>query len=447
MKTVKIIILFFSILYYQTSFSQAKENFILKVINDQNIGIYDAVVLIDDAKPMLTDENGNAFLIVSTQGSGRIIIKHLSYIDFDTIVNFPLQSVRIVVKLKSKNFVLDEVTLTADLSITEKQSTNIIDMYLHDDHILTLFAGRKKNSIKIFDSLGIQTGDYHSFIHDGSFSKLEKGYQPSSFYLVGSKMCLPFNLNFKPYFDISEQQDISVKNYSEAVREVVLYDQKQLIKKVVSAGGNLVKLYKYDTQSLERQFLYEIFDRKNAEIAVRNYNKVKGIYLRSIHVPDEKDIDFGFQKNNVLEDPNWNGDILDLYVRNDQKSFLNMYQMATQGLNIGVKIREQDLWLVDNVNKVLVKFVLNTLHFNPYIPLPESKSPFKFVLSDKLICIENGNAYYYLDETVRKWISMPVDDGYIHYPKRKILLGGYLYVLGRSDARIATNTIMKFKVF
>ena len=67
MKTVKIIILFFSILYYQTSFSQAKENFILKVINDQNIGIYDAVVLIDDAKPMLTDENGNAFLIVSTK--------------------------------------------------------------------------------------------------------------------------------------------------------------------------------------------------------------------------------------------------------------------------------------------------------------------------------------------------------------------------------------------
>jgi len=202
MKTVKIIILFFSILYYQTSFSQAKENFILKVINDQNIGIYDAVVLIDDAKPMLTDENGNAFLIVSTQGNGRIIIKHLSYIDFDAIVNFPLQSVRIVVKLKSKNFVLDEVTVTADLSITEKQSTNIIDMYLHDDHILTLFAGRKKNSIKIFDSLGIQTGDYHSFINDGSFSKLEKGYQPSSFYLVGSKMCLPFNLNFKPYFDI-----------------------------------------------------------------------------------------------------------------------------------------------------------------------------------------------------------------------------------------------------
>jgi hypothetical protein len=178
-----------------------------------------------------------------------------------------------------------------------------------------------------------------------------------------------------------------------------------------------------------------------------NYNKVKAIYLRSIQKSNEKDIDYGFTKNNVLEDPNWNGNILDLYVNNEQNPFLNMFQMATKGLTFDTKIREKDMWVIDNVNRKLVTSPLDEIRFTSLIALPKSNKPFTFVQSDHLICIENGDAYYYLDELDAKWMPLSVADSNVFYPKRKILLGKYMYILGRSDAVTPQNTVMKFQAF
>ena len=47
----------------------------------------------------------------------------------------------------------------------------------------------------------------------------------------------------------------------------------------------------------------------------------------------------------------------------------------------------------------------------------------------------------------KKWISIPVNDGKIYFPKRKILLGQYLYILGQRDNSSPENTVVKFKVF
>jgi len=44
-------------------------------------------------------------------------------------------------------------------------------------------------------------------------------------------------------------------------------------------------------------------------------------------------------------------------------------------------------------------------------------------------------------------MAMSVADSNVFYPKRKILLGKYMYILGRSDAVTPQNTVMKFKVF
>jgi hypothetical protein len=149
----------------------------------------------------------------------------------------------------------------------------------------------------------------------------------------------------------------------------------------------------------------------------------------------------------VLEDPNLNGDILDLYVNNEQNPYINLYKIATQGLKMGVKVRNKDIWIIDNVTQNIINSSLDILRFLPYISLPESKTTFNFVQSDKLICIENGNEYFILDEQNKKWISIPVNDGKIYFPKRKILLGQYLYILGQRDNSSPENTVMKFKVF
>ena len=428
-------------------YCQEFRNILLKVTNDKNESVYDAFVIVDDNKPMLTDESGVVTLTVSNVQSVRITIQHLTYEKYDTIMVFPLNVVKLDVKLKNKEILIDEVTVIAAPSITEKQVNYIKDILLNDGHILALIDHRDQFILKIFDSSGIYTGDHYSFTHDGNFNKIIKGHLPSSFYLTGTKMCLPFSIGLNPNLTVTQQQEISLENYSKTVGDVIFYNQNQLIKKDVSKYNNYVKLYLYDTHSLERRLIYEMYDRDNEKNAIYNYNKIKSIYLSSANNSNEKDIDYGFTKINVLEDPNWNGDILDLYVSNDQNPFLNMYQIATQGLKTDVKIRDRDLWMIDNINKKIVTTALKDIKLIPHVSLPESKSPFTFVQSEHLICIENGVEYYYLDESVARWVTLSVDDADVFYPKRKILLGQHLYILGRKDGITSQNTIMKFKVF
>lgn len=447
MKTSNTIIFLLLILSSYVSFSQENNKILLKVINYEGNGVHDAVVLIDDIDPLLTDENGYVFLTISRQGAIRIVIKHLSYMDFDTMVIFPLQSSRLIIRLKNKNNVLDEVTVTAKPSVTDKQTSYIRDIYLYDNHILALFSNIKGASIKLFDTLGIFTGQEYSFGNKNNFQKIEKGFLPASFYLIGVKQSLPFSCHLSPTFHIVEQEEITSEQFKKTIENTIYYNRKQLIKKEVSSFTNYVKFYLYDTQSLERRLIYEMYDRQNEEVATHNYNKVKAIYLQNIHIPNEKDIDYGFAKSNVLEDPNWNGNILDLYVNNEQNPFLNMYQMATKGLTFDVKISKKDMWVIDNVNRKLVTSSLDEIRFTSFIALPESNKPFTFVQSDHLICIENGDVYYYLDELHAKWIALSVADSNVFYPKRKILLGKDMYILGRNDAVTPQNTVMKFKVF
>lgn len=447
MKTIKTFISLFLILSCHATYGQESAKTLLKVINNEGNGVHDAVVLIDDINPLLTDENGYALFTNLKEGKVRIIIKHLSYLDFDTMVIFPLLSSRLILRLQNKINVLDEVTVTAKPSITEKQASYITDIYLHENHILALFSNSKETSIRFFDSLGMYTDNYFRFTTINNAQKLSRGFLPSSFYMIGAKQCLSFSCHISPTFHIAEQEEITSQQYKKTIESTIYYNRKQLIKKEVSNFSNYVKLYLYDTHSLERQLLYEMFDRQYEEIALYNYNKVKAIYLRSIQKSNEKDIDYGFTRINVLEDPNWKGDILDLYVSNAQQLYLIMYQVATQGLIFDTKIREKGIWVVDNVNCKLVTSPLDEIRMTPFIALPESKKPFTFVQSEHLICIENGDAYYYLDELRAKWVPLNVADSNVFYPKRKILLGNYMYILGRSDAVTPQNTVMKFKVF
>jgi len=447
MKIFNAVIFLIFIISCNESFSQLKFDHLLKIVNDENVGIRDAVVLIDGHDPMLTDENGEVFLTKFTEGQRRIIIKHLTYEALDTVILFPNYPLRFVLKLQNKEYILDELTVMPNLQITDRQVKDITDICLYEDHIVALFADRNKTTIRLFDSLGIFIGEEYNFQGDHSFSMMNRGHLPGSFYLIGSKVCLPFNFRLKPSFSISEQKEISQYEYRKTVGNVIYFDNKSLIKNEVSNSGNRIKLYHYNSKSLERKLLYEIFDREKEEAAIKNFNIIKSMYLRNIHNPNPKDIDFGFQKNNVLEDPNWNGDILDLYVNNEQNPYINLYKIATQGLKMGVKVRNNDIWIIDNVKQNIINSSLDFLRFLPYISLPESKTTFNFVQSDKLICIENGNEYFILDEQNKKWISIPVNDGKIYFPKRKILLGQYLYILGQKDNISPENTVVKFKVF
>ncbi|HMU05481.1 MAG TPA: hypothetical protein PJ990_17730, partial [Saprospiraceae bacterium] len=279
----------------------------------------------------------------------------------------------------------------------------------------------------------------------GKYQSIEKGYVSGQYYLLGNKDCIPFTIQGDSNFILKEQSIISRKKYNEIFDGIVFFKDSMLIKKVVSQHGNMLDIYAYNTKNYNRKLLYNIFNEKNAKDANRNYNIIKSIYLRNLKAPDDRDIDYGIERLDITKDPNWKGDIKDLIVHNDQLSYVSNFQVATQGINFDTKIDGRNFLILDNVHNILSNYDLANLKLKTQIIFPESKTNFNFVLSNFNICINNEINYFCWDEIYRIWHRLNINVKNIYYPKRKILIGNHVFVLGRRSIDVVHNQVFMLK--
>jgi hypothetical protein len=184
-----------------------------------------------------------------------------------------------------------------------------------------------------------------------------------------------------------------------------------------------------------------IFNATNAKNANHSYNIIKSIYLRNLKIQDPKDIDFGIERQDITKSANWNGSILDLIVHNDQLPYVTSFQMATKGVNFDTKIDGQNFLVLDNVQYNILYFDLSISSLNAQEVLPESKSNFKFMLSNENICIHDEDSFYCWNKFDSIWEKLDINTKNIFYPKRNILIDKHIFILGRKSSVMVNNQV------
>lgn len=421
-------------------YGQNQKYLLIQVLDDKNISISDANIFLQDTLCEITNINGFANISLIKKNIIKITIKHLAFETKDTLVNVQNQQVKLTIKLKPLIYEIEEITVSSKEHITDYKNHNFSDIYLIENQICALFSKSDQAYLKFYDSLGNYNNLTYKFEQKGKFQSIEKGFVSGQYYLVGKDECIPFICNQD--MPLLEKSKLSREIYDKIYKDVLFFKDSKMIKCEMTEYRNKADIYDYDTNDLSRKLIWSVYDKEKAKDARYNYNKIRSMYLNGLNNPNELDIDFGFERQDITKNPNWNGDIFDLIVTRKQLIYYSFFQVASDGISIASKVNGINIYFLDNTNKEILKAELPNIKIIKKLLLSQGdKSKYNFMLTNKRVCLENGNTYICLDEDLFLWNSLIVDKHAIYFPKRKILIDKHIFILGRKSIDVVNSQV------
>jgi len=433
-----IIILF--IFFFSISGATAQELSIYgKVTDDSNQPLAGATIKYQNKKGTITDLNGGFHIETEAETTIRLTFRYIGYKTVDTLILIEDETeVYLRIQMTKELFELPSAEITADYqNIFENYRFHIIDFTISEDIFYLIIKKGQKSFLCKANMRGTILDEH----------ELKGGYK--RFYnsclggiiLVGNEVCAELhNLDDK----LLITNEFSIDYFDKYIIPCKLKKGEALVFKAISKHNKKIDYWSFE-QNKGPINLYSVYDREGEKVSQSYFSElVRGYYRESENVSLES-IDYGFERENIIADGSWNGDIQDLITTNIT------HQLALQYQALGLKEVKSDLFVIEGQTYILDVFNKLIVHLDDNWEM--NFDVLKYDLNDDIKVISD-NLNQTLFQVGDLLHEVRIQNGELslkkigklehsYFNERNLLHKGTLYRLGRKSMNTVKKTIFR----
>lgn len=416
------------------------------ISSEKGQAINGATVLANDKIVAISDVNGYFSFQTDYRDKILLSIRHIGYTVFDyKVIPQKGKSIyNIKITLKESPVELNEITIESKaVSVFKKKDWIILDYLVFDSTIVVLS--------KEFKDILLYTFEY-----SGKFLSKEKlSYPYKSLYisclgglhLIGKEQCQEFEIeDGEIYFNDIYQ---TAKFYNFIKPCCLVYKNTPIFKDFLNHNQKAVYYY-FDDSKTKQHKIFVAFNELNFSSVNKGYNRIISLYYYSISHPQISDISNDFDKENIIETGDWDGDLLKLAISDDLfRMISNFINIESRPINTHLDIIKDKLFLFDFSNNRILNLDLNGEIMSD-VKIKNSKCKRQNIVKDEsndviyLVCNEQSifKLNYQKGETDLVF-SMPEE--YL-FPKKIMINNGNLFFIHYDYTKYSYNQLVKTKL-
>jgi hypothetical protein len=410
--------------------------------------LYKALVR-HETSSSISNSLGYYHLSIPKTDSFRLEVSYLGYQTVDTLIASPFNdSITINFRLKSTSLSLPEINISPQTqTLFDRSNWVILDYLIVPEKILLLVIENNKRWLYSYTISGefisrLAIGKQYNQIHQSCLG---------SVYILNKQFFI--QVDFSSYQIKLSRRDTRSK-FDQFIAPCLFKVDDQLIFKSWQQHHQRADYFFYQKQ--HPTLLYSTYDRKAEQVAASQYNKVINMYLQTRSTSSKETIDHGFQKENIITNGSWNGDLTDLIITNNIHQEVGFYEavLARPVKTWDAILEGNKFIIVDFVEqKALLFSKVSAKGFKlvPVDPLiwEDAKS---MLLSDsrneQLYFLDSKNQLYQLNykkgiltASFTQRITSPSS-----YVGQYIIFGRYLYFISYPSRQSPKNRLYKIEI-
>jgi len=187
---------------------------------------------------------------------------------------------------------------------------------------------------------------------------------------------------------------------------------------------------------------------KSCKIAYKK--RIINIYYRAVANPNRKDISYGFKKENIIENGQWDGDLMKLIISDTLFNHIsNFINIDSRPIKTYLEIINNKLFLFDFSNNRILNLDINGT-INSEVEIEQRKCRNQKIIKDDvgdiiyLIC--NDNDIFELNpQTGEAKLKYTISSDYL-YPKNVYINDGELYFMSYDYSKYTFNKLIRIKL-
>lgn len=310
-------------------------NIIGQVTDLDGMPLAGATINYDNKKGTIADTDGNFHIQTPANSEIRLIIRYIGYETIDTIIT-PSETSELYVQFKMKQelFELPNIEITADYqNIFDGYKFHIIDFTISND-LFYLIVKKGQNSFICQANINGTILEEHEL--QGGYSKFHNSCL-GGIILVGRDFCAELHTLDGKLFITNE---FSIDYYDKYIVPCKLKMEEALVFKNISHHNKRIDYLQFKKDE-NPEVLYTVYDQEGEAVSQSYYAQLMREYHKETGSASLEDIDHGFDRQNIINDGSWNGDLQDLITTNTTHYLVLQYQA------LGLKEVKSDLFVAD----------------------------------------------------------------------------------------------------
>jgi len=412
----------------QFAFSQQLQIF-GSILDTDSIPLPGATITYDVKNGTVSDVNGNFYIETDLRASIKLTIRFIGYKTIDTLINTEGEGpVFLAFQMRPELIELPNVQITTTYqNIFEEYEPHIIDFIIARDTIFLIVKSGRSTYLNTANLNGTILDEYELI---GGYNRFYKSCL-GGIILVGQEQCAEMHVIKNNIFVTNE---FSVDYFNKYIVPCQLKKDESLIFKNISKHNKKIDYFKYE-ESQDPVILYSVYDREGEKVSESYYRQLIGQYMSEAENPNLEDIDYGFERDNLIEDGVWNGDIQDLIISNGTQ------QLAVQYQALGLKAVESDLFVVDQELYIMDRLGKEIIQLNSELNYITKACDFDYRGKITLISDMKDSTYVKINDMlysvtknghsldIQPFKKLPT----IYFNEKNQIYDGTLYRLGRKS--------------
>lgn len=258
---------------------------------------------------VVSDENGLVRLLYSDMADNlSLSTSHVSFESLDTIIDSRLEFHQIL--LERRLLQTDTISIATNRSFVGRTDILIKGVKVIDNSVHLLYSKSNMDFLSHYNGEGLLL---YSMKFDYRTTWIDKRLGSDRLYVKQGNNILEIVAQVDQYHVVARH---SSKTYDDQ-RDIVIVDKNSMYRQVFTDLNQSFRLVRIDRETFEPKDVYSFTNSEGLTTAQYYERKIISEYRRSISTNDSSRVDYGFAIDNKLEDPNWDGDLLDLAISND----------------------------------------------------------------------------------------------------------------------------------
>lgn len=412
--------------------------FITGTVSDENGNPLWGATVQSQEKGVACDSLGKYTLRLSKDSLQNLRISYLGLQSIDTVISVSEEAVVYNWVLRDKDNTLEEVVIQANLdNLFKNFKAHLIDFAIKDDFIFCL-ADNYINKLLLkadMDGKVLRTIKLKNDFYNIRQSCL------GGIILLGHQKCMEVQVLNGQIIQIIP---FDSKIYKEVVAPCILQHQGVTIFQHLSEHNKRLVYYRYD-ENKKQVPIYTFYDRDGAKVSNSYFRDIVIAYYREVVEAGEDDIDYGFQRDNIIQEGRWDGNLSDLILTNNTHKLVGEYlALANQVVRADIILAEEACFLVDWLNNTYHQIELKKAKIVKSNSLPEFNTPkvYNNLEGSSIIVDKDEQVYQCIvkeGHLVFQQQSKPLERRYII--QRSIYYKNQFFRLGRASLNSTKNEI------
>ena len=330
------------------------------ILSENNIPLVGATIAVNDQITSTTDQGTFNLEVEIIETQFLVSIRMLGYSSIDTLIALSMENVVLEIKMKERAYDIPSVKIHANsFNAFKFDKYNILDYIIRNEQIIILYTIGNKRYLSVFGMDGFEL----------STTILNKKY--NLLYLSCSKQVhlLTDEEGVELYFSNAKiilSKPYEIKNFESLIKPCIANCEGELIFKNLTFHNKKALYFIYPEPNTPK-LIATIMDVEGANHARSSYYKIMGQYRYSITNPEEGSIDEGIDRENIINNGTWSGNLIDLANSNDLLSDIAYYQnVESKEIDLREFSFEGNLYIMDFVNKKMIKIDIKKSHVNEF---------------------------------------------------------------------------------